>query len=712
MNNIAVSVVVAVYNREDKLDRCVDSLVHQSLENNEILLVDDYSTDNSWEVMEKWQERFPEKIRLFKAESKGVAYAKNTGAKAAQGDYVTFVDSDDYVDYKMLEKLYGCAEKNDFPEMVYSPIMKVSGKSLQKIATLEKHETIEDYLNSNYHYLHGKLFRADLFERFGYMPIYGQGEDISWLFPMVSNLTTIAYYNAPCYFYELSGNSICADIGNPQYVKDVIDGSEYMIRMINPDYKEHAILRAFYRVRDFSNSRPMYRDILWRYFHENLSVLEGVEDLQKKSASLYQIYNEIKEYYVEMPQNIYINGFKEIDKEAAVSKYQYVLRETPNVVILDETNCDLANCPEIVSLAFKEGDMDFVGQYFAVEACYRMGGIYIDDAVEVDHPLNVLLNDPCFFGFESDVDFTDKVFGSCPGNECFKKILRTYTCPELFDETFAPLKKRIKTVVLGMTNINMGSCILKRFDYGICLYPVDMFVYTLANTNNLSLCHYKCFDVCVPEDTISPILESLWKRNTRIEVGKQNVAGIKKDRDFLKKRCTGLESKVKTLEKDKAYFKNKSVSVEGKVAGLEKDRTFLKKKSANLETKVTGLEKDRAFLKDKSANLERKVDSLEKDRAFLKGKSMGLEDRLQDSVENRAFLEKDIVRLENKMEGLMEDRVFLKDKASRLEKKVESLQSERAELEKKVAELETQLGEFWRSKIARAGRKLSQKIGK
>lgn len=749
MSDILVSVVVAVYNRENELDRCIDSLVYQTFEDYEVIFVDDYSIDNSWTILEKWKERFPEKIRIMKSESKGVAYAKNTGIKAAKGDYVLFVDSDDYIDYKTLRRLYEVAEANEYPEMVYSPINRVSGKKIQKIATLAVHESIKDYLKQNFHFLHGKLFRRDLFERFGLFPLLGIGEDVSWVFPVISHLSSIVYFNMPCYYYELSGNSVTRDVVDPQLIEDMLTGSDILVEATAPEYKEEAIRYAFSRICNLAKNRMIYKDVFNKYLLEHRALLEEIDDLKTKAPDVFQMLEALNESSNEMPQIVYVNGFQNIDTESVEERYGKVFRDCPEIVVLNEDNCDLEHCPKIVSEAFLAKNMEFVGKYFALKKCYEQGGIFIDDDVEIDAPFNMFINDPCFFGFESNDTFSDKVFGACEGNPCLKKILQTYEYSDLYEEKYAPLKERIKTVIIGSSDMALNSCTVKKTKYGFCLYSTEMFVYSLACTDYPHVSHYKeeVFaeqeSVCISQSTLTALCE----RHVRVEVDKQNIPSLRKDRDFLKNKSNTLEGKVKTLEKEKATLKNKSTAMEGKVTSLEKDRTFLKNKSAKLEMRVGGLEKDRSFLKDKSAGLERKVDSLEKDRAYLKGKSKGLEERLEDSVANRTFLEGNIVRLETKLEGLLEDRVFLKDKSARLEKKVENLQLERGELEtklegllgdrtflknksvrlekkvedlqverdelkNKVAELETQLGEFWRSKIARVGRKLSQKVGK
>lgn len=109
-----VSVIVPAYNAHNTLARCLGSLVHQTLEDIEIIVVNDASTDDTWDIMSRCREQFPDKVVIINGEvNRGVGGAKNQGLDAATGEYIGFVDSDDYVAPNMYEKLYGKAIEND-----------------------------------------------------------------------------------------------------------------------------------------------------------------------------------------------------------------------------------------------------------------------------------------------------------------------------------------------------------------------------------------------------------------------------------------------------------------------------------------------------------------------------------------------------------------------------------------------------------------------
>ncbi len=112
MDNIKVSIIVPVYNVEKYLQSCMDSLVNQTLEDIEIICVNDGSTDNSLEILESYAKK-DSRIKVFTIENSGNSIARNYGIKIAKGKYVGFVDSDDYINETMFEKLYNSCEQND-----------------------------------------------------------------------------------------------------------------------------------------------------------------------------------------------------------------------------------------------------------------------------------------------------------------------------------------------------------------------------------------------------------------------------------------------------------------------------------------------------------------------------------------------------------------------------------------------------------------------
>lgn len=131
-----VSIIVPVYNTEPYLDRCMQTLLKQSLKEVQIILVDDGSKDRSGILAEQYAHQ-DSRVLVIHKENEGLGKARNTGLEKAEGEYVGFVDSDDYVDIHMFEKMYHEAKKQD-ADIVLSGLWKVGGSVFkEKEAVLE-----------------------------------------------------------------------------------------------------------------------------------------------------------------------------------------------------------------------------------------------------------------------------------------------------------------------------------------------------------------------------------------------------------------------------------------------------------------------------------------------------------------------------------------------------------------------------------------------
>ena len=107
-----VSIIVPVYKVEKYLDRCIESLIAQTLSDIEIILVDDGSPDNCPSLCDRWAKK-DSRIKVIHKENGGLGFARNSGLDIACGEYVGFVDSDDFVKHDMYEALYSAAKNED-----------------------------------------------------------------------------------------------------------------------------------------------------------------------------------------------------------------------------------------------------------------------------------------------------------------------------------------------------------------------------------------------------------------------------------------------------------------------------------------------------------------------------------------------------------------------------------------------------------------------
>ena len=107
-----ISIIIPVYNSEKYISRCLDSILRQSYKKFEIIIIDDGSTDNSYKIMENYYKKYPEKIRIFTQKNFGVAVTRNKGIKVSTGEYIMFIDNDDFIDFDYLSTFIFEIKKN------------------------------------------------------------------------------------------------------------------------------------------------------------------------------------------------------------------------------------------------------------------------------------------------------------------------------------------------------------------------------------------------------------------------------------------------------------------------------------------------------------------------------------------------------------------------------------------------------------------------
>ncbi|MGI6007454.1 MAG: bifunctional glycosyltransferase/CDP-glycerol:glycerophosphate glycerophosphotransferase [Ruminococcus sp.] len=208
--NVKISVIVPVYNVERYLSTCMESLVNQTLDDIEIIAVNDGSPDNSLSILEDYQQKYPEKIRVFSIENHGVSYARNYGADRATGDYLLFVDSDDYVDTTICEVLYqkAVADHNDVvicnEHNLYESNLDNDAIFVKDIMTANQNFSIKEFpfeLCWLTPFPWDKLVKRELFLKVRF-PENIRFEDLSYVLKLLCLAENIGVVDKPLYYYR------------------------------------------------------------------------------------------------------------------------------------------------------------------------------------------------------------------------------------------------------------------------------------------------------------------------------------------------------------------------------------------------------------------------------------------------------------------------------------------------------------------------------
>lgn len=210
-----ISVIVPVHNTEKFLGRCIDSLIAQTIEDIEFILIDDASTDKSSEILTSYQKKYPDKIKLIRLdENMGAAVARNKGLELATGAYIGFVDSDDYIYPLMYEKLLEKLETTGADIARTNYIKHIFGIDIAKIRR-NRTEITEQVLTPREHKnfliiespgVTNKLFKREVIGDRRFVPGL-KWEDYPFTVPLVVFANKIATTEEKYYVYNMNLNN-------------------------------------------------------------------------------------------------------------------------------------------------------------------------------------------------------------------------------------------------------------------------------------------------------------------------------------------------------------------------------------------------------------------------------------------------------------------------------------------------------------------------
>lgn len=145
---VSISVIIPVYNMEQYIGKCLDSVINQTLENIEIIVVDDGSNDKSLEICKQYEKK-DKRITVVSKKNKGVSSARNEGLKFATGEYISFIDPDDWIENDMLFNMYTNCKKDDYDICMINYIVENINKSFKVELPLSKniYNSRDDIIN-------------------------------------------------------------------------------------------------------------------------------------------------------------------------------------------------------------------------------------------------------------------------------------------------------------------------------------------------------------------------------------------------------------------------------------------------------------------------------------------------------------------------------------------------------------------------------------
>lgn len=317
MAEVLISVIVPVYKVENELDRCVQSILGQTYKNLEIILVDDGSPDKCPEMCDRYAEK-DRRIKVIHKENGGLSDARNAGLDIANGEYLAFIDSDDWVEENFIEHL-AANLKSTKSDIAICGFMMVNEEGKKRHYTAAKEIEVFEH-DAAMHELFAqqkfgcmiclKLYRRDLFKdvRFPKGKLY---EDIAVSIPLFERSERCVLSNAELYYYFQRNSSIV----NSKFNENKLDMLNYVQKMIEYSHKNsHKYdmeTEAFYLKAILMNLLQAYKDI----------------DMEEARVAAKYLRGELRKHQK------FIWGNEYIEKRRQLVMYAFVLNFPAGVMI-------------------------------------------------------------------------------------------------------------------------------------------------------------------------------------------------------------------------------------------------------------------------------------------------------------------------------------------------------------------------------------------
>lgn len=290
--NNKLSIIIPIYNVEEYLRKCLDSVINQTYKNLEIICINDGSPDNSYKILEEYSNK-DSRIVVITQKNKGVAAARNQGLLKATGDFITFVDPDDWIELDYYETALNALTKNEVDVFCCGIYDEYENRTVKRENKLPVKEIITDknefltyiFKRESYKnfcgYIWNKVYKSNLFENVKFDETLYVGEDLLVSVELALKANTYFYTNSAYYHYLQRDSSAVHSV-------DLI--------------KRETLLTAYTEILDLLYKYKINQEtIIWikRFRTYHASNLAEIAISQNNSVKLDKYKNEIKKYLPE-----------------------------------------------------------------------------------------------------------------------------------------------------------------------------------------------------------------------------------------------------------------------------------------------------------------------------------------------------------------------------------------------------------------------------
>lgn len=292
---IKVSVIVPAYNVEKYIEKCLNTLVHQTLKEIEIIVVNDGSTDRTKERIEQFTAKYPEKVIYLEKENGGLSDARNFGMPYAKGEYIGFIDSDDYVEENMYEEMYKKAKEENSSVVECDFIWEYPDH--QRIDTGKIYSNKKEAMLYARVVAWNKLIKREIIEKQKIeFPKGLRYEDVEFFYKILPNLEKISFVKKPFIHYIQRENSI-ANTQNER-VKEIFDIWDNVIEF----YQKNNLYNEYKEELEYTYTRFLLCSSLLR--------IVKVADKEKRKELEKRTWEELNKKFPNWRKNRHLKNEK------------------------------------------------------------------------------------------------------------------------------------------------------------------------------------------------------------------------------------------------------------------------------------------------------------------------------------------------------------------------------------------------------------------
>lgn len=699
-----LSIIVPVYNRETYLRRCLESLMNQTMEEIEVLVIDDGSTDQTPQILDEFQQANPDRIRSFRTENRGPAEARNYGMKNAKGKYITFVDSDDYVEKDAYEKICNMALEEN-ADVICAPAYRWEDEECQIIGYCPEEErdktSIIYYTTGS---LWNKLFRKEFLKEKGLkVPDLVISEDLSFVMAAMTWAEKLCYVDYAYYHYELSENSLSlASRERPWIVELVRKQKDWLLAHINNAYNEviREVLQKQFLYCYQNNYK--FQDQLWTYLRQEQSFYlnEGRDNILFPNPG-----RQLRELLLSadhlIPQIVYLNGFDptfDVNRQAEEVKNSLFV-EPCEVRILNQKNCTWEK-DSWVQDTLEQENYALAGAYYAMKSILSSGGIYLGNRIQILDKWNGMRVNRAFFGLDAFDAVSLQLFGGAANNLIMETILASWMEE---DQSVSGFQEFLKKKLLEKCEDSMESDEREKAyentsinDKDVRVYKAGVFVlpeygimslsiysdYYLETEAELRQCLFlrtrrvwkerKAQDTELAYTKNKAYQNTLWQQKQRKNLQKkldqqqvqqellhERLDKAGQDLSWLQGQRTHLQKRVEKLSRDLNWQQDQRQRVQEKFNKTHQDLTWMQNQRDNLQKKLDEINLKLEWTQNQKDNLQKKFDETSQRLEWEQEQKISIQEELneakvslQSQIDENEYLEKKCGEITREKENL------------------------------------------------------------